>query len=360
MIEQLSNSVTFYAHYIASKVSATGLTVTVDVYEITKAGTPTEIVTAGSATEVGDGLYLYVLASGSVDEEGEYLAVFKTTDSSVDQQHIPAAWSIQRAGVEQLDAAISSRSDLTAAQVNAEADTALADYDPPTDTEMLAAFAALNDLSAAAVNAEVDTALADYDGPTDAEMLAAISGLNDLDAAAVWAYVTRTLTSGGGASAADVWSYATRTLTAQTGGVTVISAVSGSTITVYQYDTWLFTVTDSGLALTDYDNMIFAVKAGLGDSDAEAILFVDITTGLLHIGGAAASGAGVGSLTKNSATSFTVQIAMSEVAAKIGSGWAGMATWYLKGIDTDDDPDEGFVRATGRFVIEQSGARAIV
>jgi hypothetical protein len=69
---------------------------------------------------------------------------------------------------------------VTNTSINAEADTALADYDGPTNTEMLSAhtdtdadIAALNDVSTAQVNAEVDTALADYDGPTDTEMLAA-------------------------------------------------------------------------------------------------------------------------------------------------------------------------------------------
>lgn len=114
MIEQLSNAISFFAFFVASKVGKTALTVTVDVWEVTKTGTATEIVTAGSATEVGDGLYTYLLASGSVDAEGEYVAVFKTTDATVDAQHIPAVWAIQRAGVENLDAAMSTRSTLAA------------------------------------------------------------------------------------------------------------------------------------------------------------------------------------------------------------------------------------------------------
>jgi len=70
------------------------------------------------------------------------------------------------------------------ASVNAEADTALTDYDPPTKAELDAAVAplaleatvaALNNLSAADVNAEADTALADYDPPTKAEMDSAIA-----------------------------------------------------------------------------------------------------------------------------------------------------------------------------------------
>jgi len=46
------------------------------------------------------------------------------------------------------------------AQVNAEADTALTDYDAPTKAELDSAIGALNDLSAAQVNAEVVDALA--------------------------------------------------------------------------------------------------------------------------------------------------------------------------------------------------------
>lgn len=65
------------------------------------------------------------------------------------------------------------------AAINAEADTALTDYDAPTKAEMDAGLAALNDLSAAQVNAEVDTALADYDPPTKAELDSGLAALND-------------------------------------------------------------------------------------------------------------------------------------------------------------------------------------
>jgi len=83
-----------------------------------------------------------------------------------------------------LEATVAALNDLSAADVNAEADTALTDYDPPTKAELDAAVAplaleatvaALNNLSAADVNAEADTALADYDPPTKAEMDSAIA-----------------------------------------------------------------------------------------------------------------------------------------------------------------------------------------
>lgn len=80
------------------------------------------------------------------------------------------------------------------ADVNAEADTALADYDPPTKAEMDSGFAGLNDLSAAEVNAEVDAALVDYDPPTKAEMDSGFAGLNDPTPQEIWEYSTRALT----------------------------------------------------------------------------------------------------------------------------------------------------------------------
>ena len=108
-LEQVSNPVTFYAMYVASKVGKTGLTVTVDVYRVNTSATATQVVTGASATEVGGGLYLYQLASGTVTVEGEYVAVFKTSDTTVDVRHIPAIWAVQKAGTEYLDAAVSTR-----------------------------------------------------------------------------------------------------------------------------------------------------------------------------------------------------------------------------------------------------------
>ena len=122
MLEQVSTSVKFLAFFTATKQGKTGLTVTVDLYD----PSGSQIVTGASATAVGGGLYSYVLSTNN-SAEGEYAAIFKTSDSTVDAQHIPSLWVLGRAGVENLDATVSSRSTLTAAQVNTEADTALAD-----------------------------------------------------------------------------------------------------------------------------------------------------------------------------------------------------------------------------------------
>lgn len=104
MLEQVSTSVKFVAFFTASKQGKTGLTVTVDLYD----PSGSQIVTGGSATAIGGGLYSYVLSTNN-SAEGEYAAIFKTTDSTVDSQHIPSLWVLGRAGVENLDATVSSR-----------------------------------------------------------------------------------------------------------------------------------------------------------------------------------------------------------------------------------------------------------
>ena len=94
----------------------------------------------------------------------------------------PADESALQAAIAAIPAGLSA-SDVRAALglTAANLDTQLADL--PTNTELaasqasadnatLAAIAALNNLSAAQVNAEVDSALADYDGPTNTEMVA--------------------------------------------------------------------------------------------------------------------------------------------------------------------------------------------
>lgn len=99
---------------------------------------------------------------------------------------------------------VSDLNDLSAAEVNAEADTALADYDAPTKAELDSGLAGLNDLSAAEVNAEVDTALGDYDGPTKAELDSGLAGLNDLSAAEVNSEVDTALSDYDGPTKAEL------------------------------------------------------------------------------------------------------------------------------------------------------------
>jgi hypothetical protein len=84
MMVLLGQAIPFSAPFTSNGVGATGLTVTVDVWNA--AGT--EVVTGAAATEVGDGIYRYTLSSAQNTAEGDYHAIFKTTDGAVDQQHV--------------------------------------------------------------------------------------------------------------------------------------------------------------------------------------------------------------------------------------------------------------------------------
>lgn len=99
-----------------------------------------------------------------------------------------------------------SFNDLSAAQVNAECDTALTDYDAPTKAELDSGLAGLNDPTAAAIaDAVLDEALS---GHTTAGTLGKAIG----DGVTAWVTATGFSTH----SAADVWAAETRTLTANT------------------------------------------------------------------------------------------------------------------------------------------------
>lgn len=111
MIEQIGNPLAYYAFFTSAGVGALGLSVTVDVFR-----NGTIIVTNGNASEVGGGLYRYTLPAASVTIEGEYAAIFKTA-AAADQKHIAAIWCVGHAGLEFLDAAISSRATLLAGTV---------------------------------------------------------------------------------------------------------------------------------------------------------------------------------------------------------------------------------------------------
>ncbi|MBX3061817.1 MAG: hypothetical protein KF726_02515 [Anaerolineae bacterium] len=104
MLEQLSNPITFYAFYSASKVGKTGLTVSADI----RRGS-TSLASGSAATEIGGGLYSVTLSGTNTGTEGLYTCIFKTSDSTVDQRDLPALWAVGVAGLEYLDAAISSR-----------------------------------------------------------------------------------------------------------------------------------------------------------------------------------------------------------------------------------------------------------
>lgn len=137
--------------------------------------------------------------------------------------------------------------------------------------------------------------------------------------------------------------------------ITVISAVDGGNVTLRQGDTWRFTVTITGVTLTDYEAIAFGVKKRVTQDDDEATLLVRTDTGLVRVAGAAPVSAGNGTLTVGSATTFTVVVHMAETVNVA----ACVRTWYLKAFETGTTPDEGFTLATGSFTVAGWGVEAV-
>jgi len=178
MIEQVSTSVKFLAFFTASKQGKTGLTVTVDIYN----PSGTQIVTGGSATAIGGGLYSYVLSTNN-SAEGEYAAIFKTSDTTVDSQHIPSLWVLGRAGVENLDAATSTRLPSSSYTAPANSDisaikskTDNLPSDPADQSLVEAAIAGVTAPSAATVASAVRTELSVELGRVDVATSSRLAG----------------------------------------------------------------------------------------------------------------------------------------------------------------------------------------
>lgn len=169
----------------------------------------------------------------------------------------------------EFDSGLAGLENLSAAEAEAAAAAALADYDPPTHAELVSEINSvqsdiegLNDVSAAEVNAEVDTALADYDGPTKAEMDAAFAALADA--------TRRGTAQAGGASTITLDSGASATNDAYNGAVIVLLEGTGTDVPVvertrkitdYVGDTRIATVDEAWATQPDSDTVFLIIGA---------------------------------------------------------------------------------------------------
>jgi hypothetical protein len=81
-------------------------------------------------------------------------------------------------------------------------------------------------------------------------------------------------------------SYGVQAVTVPTVTATTISGISANDVTVLRGDTWVITITGMG-DLTGYTNIWFTIKTSpVRDTDAEAVVMIDTTTGLLVVNGA--------------------------------------------------------------------------
>lgn len=152
----------------------------------------------GDTPQTGDSYALANGANGFVALKGDTAAInAKTTNLPSD----PADESLIIAATDAIASAISGLNNLSAAQVNAEVDTALADYDGPTHAELtaelataddatLAAITGLNNLSQANIRTAIGLASANLDTqidalPTNAELATALAGADDATLSAI-------------------------------------------------------------------------------------------------------------------------------------------------------------------------------
>lgn len=282
MLEQVSTAITFYCFFYDStnNVGKTGLTVTVDVWRGSDAS---QLINDGSATEIGGGFYKYQLAAGSTATESEYVIVFMTTNTDVSQRQIPALWAVGKAGIENLDATISSRG---------------------TSANQTTILARLGSFTGSGVNTILGflKALMSKAASTPSDVGGTFSAATDS---------TEALRDG---LPGDVWTNSTRTLTQS--AASVAAAVSGSTITLSRGDTLSAAITGLG-SLSGYVSLDFTVKYSTEDTDDEAVIRIRKNAsgsddGLLRINSAAATGRTAnGSITIDNETSGNITIALA-------------------------------------------------
>lgn len=101
--------------------------------------------------------------------------------------------------------------------------------------------------------------------------------------------------------------------------ITIVSPVSGSTITAHRGDTLSAALENIG-ALTNYSKLWFTVKRDYDDADTAAVIQIEKTGGLLYLNGAAGT-TGNGSLTINDVASGDVTIVLNaSETAKLSPG----------------------------------------
>ncbi len=114
MIYQIGDDLPFQFAYIASKAGKTGLVVTVK--RAYRNGVAIAALTGAAVTELGDGLYEYVMPGANVTAAGRYTVIATTADSTVDQQDLYAV-DVVTPWVADVDAAVSSRSNLAVTDI---------------------------------------------------------------------------------------------------------------------------------------------------------------------------------------------------------------------------------------------------
>jgi hypothetical protein len=165
---------------------------------------------------------------------------------------------------------------------------------------------------------------------------------SSLTAADVWSYGTRTLTSFG-TLVADIWAYTSRTLT-QT-AASIVAALTGSQISIRRGD--LFSVSLTGLGnISARTALYFTIKSNLDTQDADALVQISESGGLLYLNGATTTTSN-GTLTVTDATAGNITITIK--AAATASLAARRGAYY----------DVQMVTASGVSTLTESSANIL-
>jgi len=314
MHENQGNSVIYYAHYTEGGVNKTGLTVTIDVYEVIRDGTATLVVNDGACTEIGAGLYRYLLASASVDAAAEYVAVFHTATDTVDAQDIPAIWVIDRAGTEKLDTGVPVASiatdAITAAALKADAVTEIQNGLALEATLTAIKGAGWTTETLAAIDVLIDAIKAKTDQLT-------FTTANKVDASATVDPTGIATSAALAVVDANVDAIKLKTDALDLSSVSVSSPISGTTITILRGDTLEVSISGLG-SLASYVSLDFTVKADKTQADSDSLIRIRLNAtgladGLLTLNGATPSSADDGSIaiTDAAAGDITITLAAS-------------------------------------------------
>ena len=215
---------------------------------------------------------------------------------------------------------------ITAASVNAQADLALSDYDPPTNTEMIArTIVAANYFDPAADTVGTVTNVAALTGHTaqTADHTATLAGLNDITAADVWTTGSRELSTPS-SYMADVSGLAT------TSALATLDTVADTVLVdTNELQTWFTNMIEAdGADFRFVTNALEQAPSGGGGGDATAAnqtqLLADVAA-VLARGNAAwvTGGGGAGAVTfvytlTDSATSDPLDDVLVEVFTEVG------------------------------------------
>lgn len=341
MIKKVGDDLPFKAQFITSKLGKTGLTVNVDVYR-----NGLSIVTGHAATDVGKGLYRYVLNGGTYNTVvGDYQAVFITADTTVDQREIASNWEVINE-IALIDVATSSRAepgDQMALVIGAIDAAAL---DPTASAELIAALL-VRAITGGTVQQALENAL-NAALPGDAMDL--ITDAVDANSVAA---------SGSAEIAAAIGSGITVTFT-QT-PVEIAAAVQGSRLTIQRDSDWAARLYIAGGISAARDNLIFTVKTALqkqnAAADSQSVLQISEDGGLMYINSAAGTSS-KGSLTvvdeSDADGNGVVDLTLDSDTAALLAPATGL-TWDIKEIDAGAD----LARVEGLLDVVASVTRTI-